>query len=99
MAAIHVAGSGSPRGRGGGQGRPYFQGGGCAGRLQFGQREESVHFDPERMKHLPKVPIFLAALLINLALYLAVPFMQAVMRQNALSQQKKTAGSGTSIGI
>jgi len=41
------------------------------------------------MKHLPKVPIFLAALLINLALYLAVPFMQAVMRQKALSQQKK----------
>ncbi len=41
------------------------------------------------MKLLAKLPIFLAALLINLALYLAVPFMQALLRQNALLQQKK----------
>jgi len=41
------------------------------------------------MKLLAKLPIFLVALLINLALYLAVPFMQAVMRQKALGQQKK----------
>ena len=36
-----------------------------------------------------KLPLFLAALLINLALYLAVPFMQALLRQKALAAQKK----------
>jgi protein TonB len=51
------------------------------------------------MKLLAKLPIFLVALLINLALYLAVPFMQAVMRQNALGQQKKPAVVETQLAF
>ncbi len=42
------------------------------------------------MKLLSKLPILLVALLINLALYLAVPFMQAWMHQKALRNQKKS---------
>ena len=42
------------------------------------------------MKHFSKIPIVLIALLINLALYLAVPFMQAVLHQKALRGEKKT---------
>lgn len=42
------------------------------------------------MKLLSKIPVVLVALLINLALYLAVPFMQAWMHQRALQDQKKS---------
>ena len=42
------------------------------------------------MKFLSKTPLFLAALLINLALYLAVPLMQALLHQKALRGEKKT---------
>ena len=42
------------------------------------------------MSFLPKISVFLIALLVNLALYLAVPFMQAILRQKALASQKKT---------
>ena len=42
------------------------------------------------MDFLSKAPLFLAALLINLVLYLAVPFMQAVLHQKALRGEKKT---------
>jgi len=41
------------------------------------------------MKFLSRTPLFLLALLINLALYLAVPFMQALLHQRALRAEKK----------
>ena len=42
------------------------------------------------MKLLSKFPLLLVALGINLALYLAVPFMQALLREKALANRKKT---------